>query len=80
MTRASITTTRIFKITNSYAGALITFQDFKSEFDAPHPPRVRFYDPVVTEFVAMSHPLKMHSANYMSTFMVDWFSINSRLG
>ena len=37
MTRASITTTRVFKITNSYAGALITFQEFKSGFDAPQP-------------------------------------------
>ena len=25
-------------------------------------------------------PLKMRWANYISTFMVDWFSINSRLG
>ena len=28
----------------------------------------------------MSRPLKMRWANYISTFMVDWFSINSRLG
>ena len=81
MTRASITATRVFKIANIYAGALITFQKFKSIFDAPHPRGLGFTTQLpVTEFVAMSRPLKMRWANYISTFMVDWFSMNSLLG
>ena len=44
-----------------------------------HIPAGWVYDPVLTEFVAVSRPLKMRWANYISTFMVDWFSINSLL-
>ena len=70
MTRASITATRVFKITNIYAGALITFQKFKSVFDAPHPRGLGFTTLLpVTEFVAMSRPLKCAKP---ITFLLSW--------